>query len=495
MAEPTPSAPVPALTSTADPTPYVPVSWMAVAALSVSGLFLLLLVAFGLDAFTNKKPLLMDWLLVLPILALILSFAARRVIRNSEGTRTGENLAVTAWWMALVLGLGYIAYLFAIDYSVRNDAKGEVQRWETLLREDKIAPAFYRTLPPGRRQGMRADDRYRFQSEFRDQFVMFETCDLVRLVQRNKDACEFAHGSVKWSYKPGVIECLYTGTVRCPEGTFPVNVSLRGSEGVTGPEGGGGGRQWAILPPSSGFIDHQGATRTPYGWLVQVLELNGAAFGKEFVGNLAGGPSVQPYLYQGFIRPGGDRFAWGAIASTTPARVGGAGGLAAAVPYGNGFTQYVETQFFRQPGGGNPTDEKRAAFLKSWYAVGLAPAGARLKDPSGTVADKESVIAITDAAVEVRVPVEIPILGTGKMEAARGRLVVVCTDPALLAELKQLKGTADPAAGTSYFPEDLRRRTFPWRVVRVESDMVPLSPGPPGGGMGMEPPTMPEPVG
>src|SRR5438093_1247197 len=123
MAEPTPS---PALASTADPTPYVPVSWLAVAAFSVAGLFVVTLLALGGFAFVNKKPLLMGELLVLPVIAIVLSFAARRAIRNSEGTRTGEKLAANAWWLSVVFGLCYVAYLFAIDFAIRRDARGEV---------------------------------------------------------------------------------------------------------------------------------------------------------------------------------------------------------------------------------------------------------------------------------------------------------------------------------------------------------------------------------
>jgi hypothetical protein len=69
---------------------------------------------------------------------------------------------------------------------------------------------------------------------------------------------------------------------------------------------------------------------------------------------------------------------------------------------------------------------------------------------------------------------------------------VACTDPATLAELKQYKAAADPSKATLDAPDEVvRRRVFAWRVVRVESDMVPVSVGPmpgmPGGpeGMGM----------
>jgi hypothetical protein len=95
MAEPTSA---PALPSTADPIPYVPISWMAVAAITVASLFVGLLIVLGLSAFLAKKPLIQPELLALPAVGIVLSFAARRVIRNAEGTRTGESLVNRAWW-------------------------------------------------------------------------------------------------------------------------------------------------------------------------------------------------------------------------------------------------------------------------------------------------------------------------------------------------------------------------------------------------------------
>jgi hypothetical protein len=240
MAEPMQS---PSLPSTADTTPYVPVSWMAVAAIGVAAAFAVTLLALGVVAFTSKKPLLEDWLLAMPVIAIVLSFAARRVIRNSEGTRTGENLAIYAWWTALVLGLCYVAYLFAIDFAIRRDARGEIEKWMALVTrgdDDDLFRAFHRTLPPGGRQGINPDDKHQMQIRFRDELLVFRTCDLLKLAQRNKDEFEFTSGAVTWSYKPGMVDCLLHGTVKCPEGTFPVLIPLKGMEGVTGAEGGGG---------------------------------------------------------------------------------------------------------------------------------------------------------------------------------------------------------------------------------------------------------------
>ncbi len=158
MAEPTPASatPVPArFPSTTDDTSYAPVSWVAAAALGVSVLFALLLTILAIFAFVAKKPLLEEPLLALPVVAIILCFAARRTIQNSEGTRTsvlfGIDLVKVAFWISLVLGLSYLAYLVAIAFVIRRDAESEAEKWMGWVNkseEDDVRRAFHRTLPP-----------------------------------------------------------------------------------------------------------------------------------------------------------------------------------------------------------------------------------------------------------------------------------------------------------------------------------------------------------
>ncbi|AMV24106.1 hypothetical protein VT84_06895 [Gemmata sp. SH-PL17] len=490
MAEPTQS---PALPSTADATPYVPISWTAVAAAVTAGVFAITLLMLGIFAFISKKPLLMQELLVLPVIAVVLSFAARRIIRNSEGTRTGEGLANAAWWASLVLGLGYVAYLFAIDYSVRRDAANKVEEWIGQVRDDKVGGAFYTTLLPQQRQGVSRSDTSLIEMRFRDEFLTFRNSDLVRLAQRNKAEGEFKFTSVgvaDWSYKPGAIDCAFAGTVTCPEGTFPVLVKLRGVEGVTASEG-GGGRQWAVaFQPGSGFIQQDKVERTAYGWMLVLLEINGGSFGKGFIEYINSGPFTQPFAYQGFIAEGGvpseavagSRNGTVLLTSFVPLGVAAAGQ--------GGYTRHMADSVFKLPGGGEPSSGQKEKFLASWKEQGIFEAGRRLKDPNGGVPDKDVILKITDTAVEVFLPIEIPIQNTtGRAETARGKVVVACKDPGLLAELKARKASAvGGEKPTSSPPQELTQWVnLQWRVVRIESDLNPVSmhqtgQGGPGGG-------------
>lgn len=480
MAEPTQS---PALPSTADAVPYVPISWTAVAAVVVAGLFALVLLVLGITAFTNKKPLLAEELLVLPVIAVVLSFAARRMIRNSEGTRTGEGLADAAWWTALVLGLGYSAYLAAISFSVRREAATTVEQWAELVREGENELAFYQTLPPGARQGVAKTDRALLKARFRDELLAFNGADLLKLAQRNKGELTFAPtGVVDWSYKPGTIDCTFAGVMTCPEGRFPVTVPLKGVEGLA--PGESGGRQWMIVrPQGGGFVQQDRVERTNYGWLVVLLELNGGAFAKTFIDHVGlGGPTGHPYLYRAFVAESRDPGAWAAVVRNHWMHIAFAAPLGITQP--GTHAGRIPDGFFTLPGGVEPTAAQRERFIASWSALGLFEAGTRLKDAAGNAPDKESTLKITDTAVELYVPVELPVPSTGKMETARGRVVVACKDPALLAELKRSKAAAASEKPSISPPVDLERwATAPWRVVRIESDLAPVSvhQGPPGG--------------
>jgi len=469
MAEPTLT---PSLPSTTDPSPYVPVSWMAVAAAVASGLFVVVLLALSASAFISKRPLIMPELMVFPVVGVVLSFAARRLIRNSEGTRTGEQLVNAAWWVSVVAGLGYAAYLFAIDLSIRRDAENEVQRWVGhIIKGDteNLDRAFLRTLEPGRRVNLRPGTPD-IQAQFRDSYLAFSQCDLVQIARRNAGTSEsrFTPGGLRdWSYRPGTIDCMITGVFKCPEGSFPVNIPLRGIEGTSSVEG--GARQWQIVPVQNGYISRSTISLTPYGWLVANLHHSGGLFGKNFLEKLGSGTQMYPFVYHDMIGPPAKRPFWLAVGETAQGRVAISGAVGAFVPYyTDDYANYFRNQFFRLPGGTEPTNEQKLRFQYSWLNYGLVPSGTRLRNSP----DTNDYTVISDKAVEVFVPCELPFPSAeGSSSAARCRIVVSCEDPALIEELKRLRAEANPDQGTQSPPDSFSTRNFPWRIVRLETDL------------------------
>ncbi|MBA4062618.1 MAG: hypothetical protein C0501_02710 [Isosphaera sp.] len=490
MADPTPS---PALPSTADADPYVPVSWMAVAASIVAGAFAAALAVLMASAFLSKKPLLVDELFVFPVLGVVLAFAARRMIRNSEGTRTGENLANAAWWVCLVGGLGYAAYLLGVSYSVRRDAAGEAERWARYVADPdgdegkNLNRAFLRTREPGRRGDFNPADAARLRAEFRDEYVVFLQTDLARLARRNGGgALRFAPGGITgWTDKPGMVECSYAGTFECPEGTFPVEIPLRGLERTARAEG-AAGREWMVGLTPNGYVAREKVTLTPYGWRVFELEQLGGAVGREFVQRSGGGVGARAYLYQTLVNP----------EPLPPAAAQGASLLLAVLRpltrldptvllFTPDYPAHMQNEFVRLPGGGDPPTDKKAQFARQWSEFGLFLPGRRLQ--GNDKIDAGDLLSVTDAAVEVRVACEVPVPAAGGGSgAARGRLVVRCADPAVVSELKALRDQAKPGEGTATPPDEFGKKQVPWRVVRVESDLHEVrverpGPGGPGG--------------
>jgi len=477
MAEP---ARPPSLPSTADTVPYAPVSWAAVGAMLATATFALILLVAGYGAVRAKKPLVLDWVLVLPAAAIVLSFAGRRIIRTSEGTRTGElfgvDLIATSWWTSLVLLLGYGAYLFAVEYTVRRDAENYVKRWVGLIIDGKVPQAFDLSLPPGGRLG----DEAQLVALHRQELLVFRQSDLVRVAVRNKGEATFVPGGLRaWVSRPTGVECVYAGTLKCPEGTFPVHIQLKGNEGVSGSDAAAAGRQWQIIPTQNGFVQWDKATRTRYGHLVAELERQGGAFGREFVTVASNG--MQPFAFLAYAREDRDPASWRKIPETTLGRVAAAGGLAAVYNLPEGQRAEL-ARLFRLPGGGKPDPKQTETFMQIWARAGVVPPGARLRN----TLDTTDLIEVTDTAVEVRIPIELPLVGGPGLTAARGRVVVACTDRGMLDELKRLRAEADPDRPSDN-ADEFRNRPTIWRVVAIESDLYEVRTPQPGSGGPDEP--------
>jgi len=491
----TDATPSPALPPTTEEAPYVPISWMAVSAATVACLFVAVMLFAGYSAIISQKPLIVSELLVLPVLTGVLCFAARRLVQNSEGTRTsvgkyGIDLINSAWWVALIGGLSYAAYLFGIEYSVRRDAEGEVQKWVGFVVKGDLNRAFIRTQDPGRRAKLNPDDTQDIVNQFRSEYQAFGQSDVVRLAKRNPGACEFIPIGLKdWSYKPGTMECVFAGVIKCPEGKFPIDVPVRGFEAVAGSES--VGRQWNIGVTPTGWIGRD-ITRTPYGWRISDLEQSANDRGKTFVNEAGLGPFERAMIYQSGIREDANPQFWKGVElfSCVGSFPLWRGPLPILVMPFVDYGENVKAKFFKLPGGGEPTSEQKAKFLIAWHGGGLKKPGTVLQ--GNDKIDVNDVMTITDTAVEVRVPCEIPLPPVGGVQlAARARVVLVCTDSEILADLKRLRAEANPDQGTLVPSADFLRSKPNWRIARIETDLHEVrnappqgGPGGPGGGMG-----------
>ncbi len=466
----------PVLPSTADTTPYVPVSWMAVGAFGAAVLFVVVIVLFGLVSALNRKPLMVPEALLLAALAVVLSFTGRRIILNSEGTRTGLGLTNAAWWTAVVAGLTYAAYIMAIDFAVRREADAEAQKWFGFIANGEVNRAFHRTLPPDSRTGAGSADERTLRARYRNAYLAFDQSDVVRQARRNPKECTFTTSGLKeWVQEGDGVRCVLTGVVKSPEGEFPLSVAMRAS--VVKGDGDAGGRQWQVIANADGYMSD--GPRTGYGWRVLMCERTAGAFARDFhqTMTVSGG---QMWAYLGFVRPGGTPEAVRQAVTAMPGVAALGGGLGTVFSPPADYTAAVNGPLFALPGGGPPSDEQRRRFQFAWETRQILGPGARLNDSP----DKNLSVSVSDAGLEARVPVELGLpIGAGSA-AARGRLVLSCTDPAVLAELSNARKTAASETPSAGFPPALATFNPPWRLVRIESDLVevPVAKGPPGPG-------------
>lgn len=122
---------------------YQPLSLLALAGFGLALLYSLTVLIGGLIALLARIPWLMPgWTFLLPLGILILCWAARTRIRNSEGTLSG--LAFTTWGvrLAILFGLTYAAYYGFTFIAVRLQAVQFVDRFFEQIKQGHPDRAF-----------------------------------------------------------------------------------------------------------------------------------------------------------------------------------------------------------------------------------------------------------------------------------------------------------------------------------------------------------------
>ena len=481
------AAAIPSLPSTADQVPYVPVSFLAVAAGLAAGTLILALLGFGLIAYRDHKPLIeLELFTSLAVAAVVLSFAARRVVRNSEGTRTGTlfgiDLPNAAWWTGVVLGLSYATYMFAVEYSIRKDAEHEVKIWLDYVQKgdpESLNRAFHRCQEVGLRRTVRADDGAAMETRWRDNYVAFQQCDLVLASARNPGTTFELGGLRDWSYTPAGVECVFTATMTNAEGVFPIRIPLRAPE-TRGVPGETGGRQWQVVFQAAGFIQPDNARITPYGWNVMPMAANGGEFGRTFTARCGHRESRPQAILDSAVTDPALRAALEPyrieLQSARLAMLGGA--VEANASANRVIYDTLADRFSTLPGGAAPSADQKQKFRDIWNGTGFNRVGERYRENS----DQHDRLTFTDSRIELRIPVEIA-LPSIQTEIARGRLLLVCTDTATIARMKELRDSASPSNATTTSPEGFQLKSYPWKVLRLESDLkpVPIGRRPPSG--------------
>ena len=491
MAEPAPKLPS---STTGNLSSYAPISWTAVAALITAVVFFLIVSVTGLDAFVRKQSLIQPWLLFLAVLAVVLAFVARRQIRASEGTRTGERYANVAWYLGVVGGLGYLTYLFGIEFAVRNDAEREFRNFSAhLVKLDPTNPAdpelysaVYATISPGKRSALRGPNDFETMDQgFKDSVLGFRASDLARLCSRNTGECSFKiTGFIDWSQKETEISCTLRAVLISPEGEHDLVVPMMAEIDVKKQ------RRWFIVPNKDGYVKSR--RLTPYGWELEGLEMGCREIAAGFLENLTRGNST--FAYFAYVEPNESIESATILMKGLVDKVNGrqavAGSWALLMPFSAQHEDRLYNGVFAKTDGKPPGDYERAQFKTFWnMPQRIAPAGRIIRSN----VDTYQALTLSGPKLEYLQSAEIVLSPEGQQPpAARARVALQLSDKddaALRAELAKLRQDAATAPRT-YEPSTEQRvalRQWNWRVVKIASDLkqVPVSKEPqPGGGGG-----------
>lgn len=489
MAEPTPKLPS---STTGNLPSYAPISWTAVAALVAAGLFFLIIVIAGIDAvFIRKQSLIQPWLLFLAVLSVVLAFVARRQIRASEGTRTGEKYANIAWYLGVVGGLGYLTYLFGIEFAVRNDAEREFKNFAAHLSkfdannptDPELYSAIYATISPGKRSALKGPtDAETMDAGFKDNVLGFRASDLARLCLRNAGESKFTiTGFVDWNQKDTEINCTLRAVMSNAEGDYDLVIPMQAEIDSRKQ------RRWYIVPSKDGYV--KGRRLTPYGWELEAVEGNCRETVGVFLETLTRGNAN--FAYYAFVDPeqtpeSASKLMNG-IVTTAEGRQAAVGSWGVLVPLPTKHEDRLFNSVFGKADGKPPGEFDRPQFKTFWNVPQrIAMVGRVLRSN----VDTYQALSLTGPRLEYRQAAEIVLSPEGQPPpTARARIALQLSDQqdaelrALLTKLRT-EAAGAPRTGEPSAEQQTATRAWNWRVVKILSDLkaVPMNREQPGGG-------------
>lgn len=454
------AAPVPSPLLNPD-TDYKPLSGLAIAAIVFAGLFAVVLIGLVAVGFISKRPIDEGWHLWLAAIGFALAILANISIRRSEGTRSGQRLADIAWWICLLGGGGFFAYLQANEYSLRLQSGKFLDDWFTMLKKGDRAASFLMTLEPEQRRDPTlspADPALedRLETEFAHLYPGYRNHSLVTMLLRgNGDITATSQGLKGWEYRTASTSLEWTYRIAGPEGVSLASISLLG----TRPKG-EKSLAWRIDMNSK--FNLRAENITTYGRFI------GYELPRETERALMSWMTTTRTGYKAFayaqILPSAEREGFRRRMLESIAKVPLAGGAVPPPDEPNLLT--LPPGFFRNAQGQPPTPEELRKFEYVWL-------GGEIR-PSGLTANRTSY-QITDDGVLVRFPIEFNLPFTG--DRTQGLLLAKLLDEKVREQLVQLRkeGAANPSArddGKTKLASQLDENS--WQIVGIESNLRPI---------------------
>jgi hypothetical protein len=450
--------------STSSESEYRPISGLAVASLICSGLFALILLVFVLLGFFTKKPIDESWHLLFAVLGFALAIIARIQIRQSEGLRSGLQLTVIAWWISVIGGGGYFAYLKANETTLRIQSGTFADEWFKVLKTGKEEAGFLYLIDPERRSdpSLNIDDpsiKEVLELQFGGLWNQFKNHELVQLIRRNRDSFSATSQGVRgWEYTSTGTRIDWTYRISSAEGVGLCSISLLGKK----PKG-ERTIAWNInVNTDSGF---RRENQTTFGRVFnEDLIPETTRFIMTWLGNSRPGTKYSAYIR---TLPPDQRdkleTQWVEILASAPLQQG------LFVPPDLPEMLDLGPEFFKNEQGQAPTPEELSTFRSIWRDGEIRFVGA---SQGGATHPGSPLASFTDQGIKFRFPIELPLPSSSNI--ALGYLVVACIDPALNAQLKQLH---DEGMNRPNQPDDQKvtiRNKFndkAWQIMGIESNL------------------------
>jgi hypothetical protein len=494
--------PIPSVQRPSDPG-YKPVSGFAVAAGLCAAVFAVLLVALLYSAVTSSRAALSPEWLGIPILGIAFAIIGRIQIRKSEGTRTGGRIASLSWWVCVLGGVGFAAYIYANQMALEMESGKFVDQMFRELQAGRVKEAFENHLVPpeerGRVPSNSPDDV--FEAAYgQSGYHSFRNHEVVRLFARSGQAVQFERVRVKESgQETAGLYATHVYRLRCPEGTFECQVKAVAAEAKKG-----GKPLWRIpAQPEANITRLNVIAISQYGRASGELAQEGEEVVKGWIAHVSIGHRSWSHLFTV------SREQRTPIIDNLNGLSGVAGGPATLFPVGPSllpadrataweqraqvagkrddgptvgdlpFEDLNGIGFFRRDDAGAPLPEEKLNHLRELWRVPSVPnlVFADPRAPSTDQSPPQSPIAIFKPD-RILVIVSADLFAPRSPMHFRCAIAAECTDPSVLSAVNAARDRGGDFTDTSLTLATLPPRN--WRVIWLRTDMEPLAPVGPG---------------
>jgi hypothetical protein len=483
--------PIPAAQRPSDPA-YQPVSGYAVAAAITAGVFALALIGLVAAGLWYRRTPLSYEVLVLPIAGFVLAIVARSHIRNAEGTRTGVRLANASWWVCVLGGAGFWAFLQAVNVVMTAESKRPADAFFEALKSGKEHEAFERFILPPELRGRADPDSPDFEAVYTPfGYAGFDNCDLVHVFRINGANVQVEHiGSKDVGTEGNGFRATHVYRLTFTEGVADIQVKMVAAETRTGSK-----PEWHVqLMPALGITKPTWVYISQYGRLEADLSDEAHDVAHIWMVHLT---SHQPGLAHGETLPPEQRKAAAQTIVGVSVLAGGPVLAAPVAPDGPAGVLAVDdllkSRFFRSDDAGSPFPEAKVAKLREvWASPTIMPASPTVRHPSMLEPGAAERPTFTVTPKSVTIGIQADIIFNTAMQHAPATVGLECTDPEVVRAVNDAKARG-PAAKDDGSVTLRTLKPRDWRVVWVRTNLeTPVQanpaqlrgPGGPGGGRG-----------